>query len=963
MIKLEAVNKYFNKGKPNEIHVINNVNLELPESGIVAIYGKSGCGKTTLLNSIGGLDNFDSGTITINGNKIKDDPDIIRNKYMGYIFQNYYLNKDETCFENVANAIRLCGITDEDIIETRVMAALKNVGMDKYKKRYPDTLSGGEQQRIAIARAIVKNPKIILADEPTGNLDENNTVMIMDLLKEIGKTHLVVLVTHEENLVEYYCNQTIEISDGKIIGIKDNHTKKEVDIKNKNDIYLGELEKQINETDETLVEFYGDKPNEPIKLKIVNDNGNLYIQINTPKVKIIDETSEIKLKEGVFKEIIKEQNTNANFDMKMLPPIEGNNYGKLYYFKRSVKTGFKNLFKKAKKKNDKLFHICLLLFAVVIVFFFASFGTAFKDIQTVEDSYNHNVFYVESPDIDTSNKLNEALKSQESGVQYLRTEYSSTLCENTQFEYGSFETFPMSIEYTNLQTTAVYLSNTLINDLDLLEGRKTELKSYEIVISSKVADKLIENSNLGNIDDYSDLIGLLCSDIKDGIRKTNIVGVVKSNEPSIFIDEFVLTKYLINESKLPVYYNENINLAPGEVIYVKTRNTVLNENAKVGETIKVNGRDVKIVEMFELNQTYEDWLQNNYIDIYNNAQSFYNNKLNELYPNINEEEAEEKLLEIKNIYLFDYYDLFYTKIDEYLEIERLIKPSFDLWLYLNKDIEIAKYNHINDGVRYYLAKEYKEKNGIYPVANDPYLAEQDTFIEIMETYESIYYFEYEYINEKSIRNDSFIVSKEDYIKFTKQNGKTNYVNLEQTNVKYILLYSNNPTKTEQWLNNNFEELTKDSDSDKIVTPSDMYDYYMKDVKNEISSSLISLTIVLGILCVCMYFIMKSSTMNKIKEIGIYRAIGVSKRNFLFNSFIETLILICGTVLIGYLLASVFIVTAKSFSSGIDLILYYPWYSALISLVLLLTVCITCGLLPIIMLLRKTPSEILSKYDI
>ena len=197
MISIKGLNKFFNKGKQNEIHVINDISLDLPERGMTAVFGKSGCGKTTLLNVIGGLDGFSSGSLTIEGHSITRNSDEIRNKYIGYIFQNYYLNQNESCFDNVAAALRLCGMKDDDEIERRVMLALKNVGMEKYARRTPDTLSGGQQQRIAIARAIVKNPPVILADEPTGNLDEANTVMIMDLLREIAKHHLVLLVSNE----------------------------------------------------------------------------------------------------------------------------------------------------------------------------------------------------------------------------------------------------------------------------------------------------------------------------------------------------------------------------------------------------------------------------------------------------------------------------------------------------------------------------------------------------------------------------------------------------------------------------------------------------------------------------------------------------------------------------------------------------------------------------------------------
>lgn len=222
MLKLNGLDKYYKRGRQNSVHAVNNVTLELPNSGIVAIFGKSGCGKTTLLNVIGGLDKADFGSVMLGDARITPDASYERNINIGYIFQNYNLQKSVTVFENVAMSLRLCGITDEDLIERRVMAALRDVEMEKYKNRLPDALSGGQQQRVAIARAIVKNPKVILADEPTGNLDEQNTVLVMDLLRSIAQKHLVVLVTHEESLIDLYCDRVIEIVDGQVVGEREN---------------------------------------------------------------------------------------------------------------------------------------------------------------------------------------------------------------------------------------------------------------------------------------------------------------------------------------------------------------------------------------------------------------------------------------------------------------------------------------------------------------------------------------------------------------------------------------------------------------------------------------------------------------------------------------------------------------------------------------------------------------------
>ena len=221
MITLTNVNKYFNRHKKNEIHVINNISLELEKSGLVAFLGPSGCGKTTLLNSIGGLDKIRKGKIYINNEKISSKwyykVDKIRNINIGYIFQDYKLIENLSVYDNVSLVLTMIGIKDKKEIKKRVEYVLDKVGMLRYKKRPASMLSGGERQRVAIARAIVKDPDIILADEPTGNLDSKNSLEIMKIIKAISKDKLVLLVTHEESLAKFYSDRIIELKDGKVI--------------------------------------------------------------------------------------------------------------------------------------------------------------------------------------------------------------------------------------------------------------------------------------------------------------------------------------------------------------------------------------------------------------------------------------------------------------------------------------------------------------------------------------------------------------------------------------------------------------------------------------------------------------------------------------------------------------------------------------------------------------------------
>ena len=215
MIKLRGVNKYFNKGKRNEIHVINDTTLNLGTKGLVALLGPSGCGKTTMLNAIGGLDKVNGGDIFVDGVKITgrrtSKVDEIRNLNIGYIFQDYKLVDSMTVYENVAIVLRMIGIRDEEEIRKRIEYILQTLGIYRYRNRMADMLSGGERQRVGIARAIAKNPKIIIADEPTGNLDSANTIEIMNIIKAISRDRLVVLVTHEVELARFYASRIIEL--------------------------------------------------------------------------------------------------------------------------------------------------------------------------------------------------------------------------------------------------------------------------------------------------------------------------------------------------------------------------------------------------------------------------------------------------------------------------------------------------------------------------------------------------------------------------------------------------------------------------------------------------------------------------------------------------------------------------------------------------------------------------------
>lgn len=218
MLKLKNIKKTYVSGG-EQVKALKGIDIEFRNSEFVSILGPSGCGKTTLLNIIGGLDRYTSGDLIINGKSTKNfknrDWDAYRNYSIGFVFQSYNLIGHQTVLSNVELALTISGVSKKER-RKRAIDALKSVGLKDQIHKRPNQLSGGQMQRVAIARALVNNPDIILADEPTGALDTKTSVQVMEILKEISKNKLIIMVTHNPDLAESYSSRIIKILDGKI---------------------------------------------------------------------------------------------------------------------------------------------------------------------------------------------------------------------------------------------------------------------------------------------------------------------------------------------------------------------------------------------------------------------------------------------------------------------------------------------------------------------------------------------------------------------------------------------------------------------------------------------------------------------------------------------------------------------------------------------------------------------------
>ena len=219
MLELKNIVKDYSAGDAR-VEALRGVDLEFGDSEFAAILGPSGCGKTTLLNIIGGLDRYTSGDLVIRGKSTKQfterDWDTYRNHSVGFVFQSYNLIPHQTVLSNVELALTLSGVSREER-RRRAAEALEKVGLGDQLKKKPNQLSGGQMQRVAIARALVNNPEVLLADEPTGALDSETSIQVMEILRQVAKDRLVIMVTHNPELADQYATRIIRLLDGKIV--------------------------------------------------------------------------------------------------------------------------------------------------------------------------------------------------------------------------------------------------------------------------------------------------------------------------------------------------------------------------------------------------------------------------------------------------------------------------------------------------------------------------------------------------------------------------------------------------------------------------------------------------------------------------------------------------------------------------------------------------------------------------
>ena len=525
------------------LEVINDTTLKLPKKGMVAFLGESGSGKTTLVNVLGGLDSYKSGSISYDDTKFlkyqMDKVDTYRRNHFGYIFQNYNILEDKTVYENLLLALHIIGIYDETECEKRIKNALEAVGLYKFRKKLAGALSGGQMQRVSIARALVKHNDVIIADEPTGNLDSESTRQIIRILKKLSINSLIILVTHDISLANTYADYIYHIKDGKISDYKELSNSEVLENKGINDVYLGDLKKEEIINDSLRLTIHKETENK-LEVEIYEHDGVYYLKSTSP-LKL--EYQNLKLHEGKYEaKQVKSEDFKYHDDNYL--NITSKNVGRLWH---SIKEET-SLFFKGKLKS-KIFKFAFFLIGIIFMII---------NIMLISNSDDFSAQINADPNVfDLSNDYSADSESFNHDVSdAIDNNYISNISKNENYS----DHFMI---YMNLSIRTIVYINTECYNVSMIEGKlyngRMPTNANEVVITTEIADKFIDSTQLNN---YEELIGLKVNDY-------TICGLVKSDKKYIYrmnsYDNLSST-YEIESTSYPMKsVNDNISLRNGRL--------------------------------------------------------------------------------------------------------------------------------------------------------------------------------------------------------------------------------------------------------------------------------------------------------------------------------------------------------------------------------------------------------------
>ncbi|HMM00354.1 MAG TPA: ABC transporter ATP-binding protein/permease [Bacilli bacterium] len=835
MIELRQVDKYFNRNKSNEIHVINNVNLELPNKGLVTFFGESGCGKTTLLNVIGGLEYPDSGRVFFDKKEYSEKKiDIYRLKNIGFIAQSYLILPSLTVFDNLDLVLRPFDLTAKEK-EERIEAALDSVGMLKLKKRPAGQLSGGQQQRVAIARALVKSPSVIIADEPTGNLDEANTLTVMNIIRKLAENCLVILVTHEERIAYSYSDRIIRLLDGKII--KDELNKPDAGAyvhRDENQINIHGLEKEeVTGEQFDLTYFYKDKAPK-LQLRVAFHNDTFFIEAYDEKNHRINL---VNPKEKLFIDREINDNVVATEDNITFVPLKKEE-------KLQASLSSMDAFKMG-HSSFKGYHAKQKLMMVI---FFIS--TALLTISSA--TIGRYIF----PDRGS-----------------ILTNHTETLVIKAVNNYQ----MPISIDASTVKDLSEETGHTVLPDIS-----KEVLSSINLPYFTQMENSLISVRSPG----FAQLDLLSPSKISYGKED-----VVNGQTIEIQADELILDKLVVNawlkEGSIKAGGLSKAEDLIGKKLYLANSYS-LSSSFYAG----------KIAAISNTNQ-YVAYVSDDFIYDY----------ILGSYSSIVDSRYESRFVDIDKV----------TEVENYHNLNGDIVPLSSLpegtSVVPQSFYDMANISSSNKTAN--IDDLYFEVDGYYDNS------EYSKIIQHQDTIDGLYY--------KVLAN----VSGQGLIVYNRGNQQAAIEEIYQSHG-----YSNI----------------------SIYHPlSDAISEYRSQQGSTISiiGSFGGVSIIVGL--IFLYFVMRSSMIRKIYEIGVYRSLGIAKGDIrkIFDSEIFFITIHGGGV--SFILSSVFLFAAVK--GTLASTFFYPWWLFIVTGVLLYAINFVIGRLAMAGILGKSPADIIKKHDI
>ena len=553
MIRVEHLNKTYERARSGDRRVLKDVSFTLPDKGFVCILGPSGCGKTSLLNAVGGLDRFDNGTITAGdttvsryGTAAYEDK---RNRNFGYIFQNYYLLNEHTVGYNIYLGLHSLELSHKEKI-ARIRSALKAVDMDRYIHRKVSDLSGGQQQRVAIARALARRPRVIFADEPTGNLDEANTMNICTLLRQASRDSLVIMVTHEERIANFFADRIIRLDQGMLVSDCEGWERGSLEMGSDKEIYAGDLLNSTAELENVTLRLLRTEDAPAVHLTVVAAKDRLILKIADERAVTLSSPEEkpqiIEGKRPVITLDAVDRNTDSSRAIFDQPPDVQCRAGKGLGLSMMAKESAHLLQGKGLKQMGM--RIFLVLLAVLTLLTCADYYTISKvDPQDFIISDSHMLIvkieqgphYTADSDLYYDTHLAQLSKEYLSHIGQADSDFDFIPLFSIQAQYD----FAWFTQMKNIKQNVPgfsYVDVNRLNEDQLLCGRMPQ-SSEEIVVDKILIDAILERGGILNnmVEDYSTFLG---ERFDYSAKRYNpiIVGISDSGERAVYTSRSAL---------------------------------------------------------------------------------------------------------------------------------------------------------------------------------------------------------------------------------------------------------------------------------------------------------------------------------------------------------------------------------------------------------------------------------------